>query len=94
MGSKIYTIPCTWAVNGTVEVTANSLSEAIATAETVWQSQGGTHNWRFCPDDADYTADTFAVSAEDSAALNDPEGVANLQAYASLVADATIIPPS
>ena len=94
MGSKIYTIPCTWAVNGTVAVTANSLSEAIATAETVWQSQGGTHNWRFCPDDADYTEDTFAVSAEDSAALNDPEGVANLQAYASLVADATIIPPS
>jgi len=94
MAAKIYTIPCTWGANGTIAVPADSLSEAIATAETLWQSQGGTHNWRFCPDDADYTADTFAVSAEDSAALNDPEGVANLQASASLVADATIIPAS
>ena len=92
MSSKIYQIPCTWAVAGTIDVTANSLSEAIATAETLWQSEGGTSNWRFCPDDADSTAGTFAVSAEDSAALNDPEGVANLQADASLAADLTLEP--
>jgi hypothetical protein len=91
MSSKIYKIPCTWAVNGTIEVAADSLSEAIATAETFWQSEGGTSNWRFCPDDADYTADTFDVSAADAVALNDPEGVANLQASASLVADLTIV---
>ena len=90
MGTKIYKIPCTWAVNGIIEIAASNLIEAIATAEEFWQSEGGTANWRFCPDDADYTEATFAVSAEDSAALNDPEGVANLQADSSLVANLTL----